>query len=204
MSDMCALVEIPSISEEDRCKAEQAGRQWAQETQNKLKTGVDIWNKLVGSVGEEADVTLIQGNAELVGMAIEALEEGALRDCILMHTCEGTLAHLGQDVSADYIEETFLKLEQTTPDMKDVAVMLRLLGLCCAYASGNQGYPFALVAYLLWWTGKFRSAYDCIKEALERDSSNSLASLLSRVLGVGVLPPRLARKCGGFHMRALE
>lgn len=193
--------DIPTVTEEDKRRAEEAGKQWKEETRDKLEAGLEVWNRLVDPGME---VTCAQESAELFGIAIAALEEGKVRDCLLMHACEGTLEKLGEDVSPDYIEETFLKLEQAVPDTGDVRMMCSILARCCAYASAEQGYPFALLAYLLWWAGKFRSAYRYVGEALERDSCNSLGSLLARVLDVGVMPPRLARKCGTFHSKALE
>ena len=189
------------ITEHDRHRAERAGKQWAEETKEKLGAGLEVWTRLVDT---GLDVEGVKENAELFGMALASLEEGKLRDCLLMHACEGTLEKLGENASPDYSEETFLKLEHTAPDGEDIKTMCSLLAVCCAYANAEQGYPFALMAYLLWWTGKFHSAYEYVDKALERDLHNSLASLLSRVLGAGVMPPWLARECGGFHILALE
>ena len=194
-------VEIPSVTEEDKRKAECAGTQWAEQTKEKLEAGLEVWTKLVDP---GVEIVCAQENAELFGIAIEALEEGKVRDCLLMHACEGTLAELRRSTSSNYIEDTFLKLEHTTPHADSVRVMCALFAYCCAYASAKQGYPFALLAYLLWWTGKFRSAYEYVDKALERDCHNSLGALLLRVLEAGVMPPWLARKCGSFHIQALE
>lgn len=194
-------VEIPSVTECDKRKAECAGAQWAEQTKEKLEAGLEVWTRLVDTSVETA---CAQGSAELFGIAIEALEEGKLRDCLLMHACEGTLSELRCDTSSNYIEDTFLKLEHTTPNVDSIRAMCILFGYCCGYANAKQGYPFALLAYLLWWTGKFRSAYEYVEKALERDSNNSLGALLFRVLEAGVIPPWMARKCGSFHINALE
>lgn len=196
-----SVVETMSVTEESKRRAEEAGKQWVQETKDTLKEGIKIWNRLVNT---DIDAVNTQEQIELFGIANATLKEGKIRDCLLMHACEGTLEKLGESISTDYIEETFLKLEQTTPSMRDIRTMSTILEVCCVYASQEQGYPFALMAYLLWWRGKFHSANDYVLQALERDSSNSLGCLLARVLGAGVVPPWLARECGSFHIQALE
>ncbi|MBR6458801.1 MAG: DUF4192 family protein [Actinomycetaceae bacterium] len=193
--------DISTVTDNDKRRAEEAGKQWEEKTRDTLDEGLHVWSQLVD---QGVEVVCAQESPELFGIAIAALEEGKVRDCLLMHACEGTLEKLGDSASPEYIEETFLKLEQAVPDMGDMKVMCDLLKRCCSYAGAKQGYPFALLAYLLWWTGKFRSAYEYVDEALERDSRNSLACLLSHVLDVGVMPPWLARKCGTFHSKALE
>lgn len=211
MSDMYVVFDmheimssIPHVTAECRWSAERAGQRWAQETQEKLEAGLEIWRDLMSLADRDMKIVCSADNAKLFGIAIEALEEGKIRDCLLMHTCEGTLERLGCDISGDDIENIFLKLEYVTPDIRVIRVMCTILGLCCEYASQTQGYPFALLAYLLWWAGKFDAAYEYVGKALERDSSNSLASLLLCVIEAGVVPPWLARKCGAFHSKALE
>ena len=203
--DMCEVFcEIPFVPEDGKCAAQEAGKRWKEETRNRLDAGFEVWKRLVTSLNASTEMSYSVDRAELLGKALVALEEGQLRDCILMHACEGTLKNLGKRTSADSIEETFLKLEHARPHMDDIQTMCTILGLCCGYADRSQGYPFALMAYLLWWTGKFHASHDYVTKALERDPSNSLGALLSRVLEVGVLPPWLSRQCGSFHIPSLE
>lgn len=200
-----ALSQIPFVNKEYRQAAEKAGKQWAANTERKIDEGINAWNELMCFIDDNGEAEMFSNEAAHVfGVAIAALDEGRVRDEILMHTCEGTLEGLGSKMSSKYVEDTFMKLEQCVPDIDAIYTMCRILRLCCAYAAETQGYPFALMAYLLWWAGQYQYVVEYIGESLKRDRSNSLAGLLCRIVNIGIAPPWLECECGSLHTHCVE